>query len=884
MSPRMLFVIAALAGGGAIAATAAAQPATAAAAPAGAGWVNTTGGGQDVALVDAAGVARLVMAPSDAKVVGHALRDLAADLERVTGRRPAILSGVDGAGASSVSASASDSAAATAVLVGTLGKSELADRLAASGKIDLSALRGKWESFVIATVEQPLPGVARALVIVGSDPRGTAYGVYELSQAIGVSPWTWWADVAPARKDALYVAAGMRRFGPPSVKYRGIFINDEDWGLLPWVAKTHEPDTGNIGPKTYTRMFELLLRLKANTLWPGMHPGTAPFNSLPENARLADEYGIVMGSSHAEPMLRNNVGEWKAPASAYNYQANPEGVGKYWEERVASNGRYENIYTIGMRGVHDSGMQGPKDPAQRVALLERIFTDQRAMLAKHVNPQVEQVPQLFVPYKEVLAQYRQGLKVPDDVTVMWTDDNFGYVRNFTAPQERKRAGGFGVYYHISYLGAPMAYLWLNTTPPALIWEEMRRSYQAGADRVWILNVGDLKPAEIGTEFFMQMAWDIDRWTPATLARFLPEWAAREFGAARADEIAAIMTDYYRLNFRRRPEHLQWWLPKEQPRRSSLSPQEADERLRAFVRLRDRVAALESTIAPARRDAWFELVAYPVQASALANERFIEGERGNQAAALAANARLERLTAYWDEGLAGGKWRHFMKEEPADNEWRSYRLLKWRMPGHPAQAQAQAQTQAQAPDAPAAAPLAIEAERFDGQRQAGAQAWQAVPGLGTSGEGGVTLPASASASASAGAADADPAPARIAANAPRLDYRIQLPRAGVAELRVQLLPTHPSAGKLRFAVALDDGAPQVLELAHKDGDAEWAQGVLDNMRFVTARLGHVSAGAHTLRVYGIDPGVVIDRLLVTVPADGAGGPAGPSKGMIARTGD
>jgi hypothetical protein len=783
-------------------------------------WVRTLGGSQDFALAGAgAGAAQIVFAPGDAAVVGHAVRDLALDVERVTGRRPALREGQAAA------------VPGPAVLVGTLGRSALADALAASGKLDLSALRGQWESFVIATVEQPLPGVPRALVIIGSDPRGTAFGVYELAQAIGVSPWHWWADVAPAHRDALYVAAGLRRFGPPSVKYRGVFLNDEDWGLIPWAAKTHEPENGNIGPKTYARLFELLLRLKANTLWPAMHPGTRAFNSFPENAALAGEYGIVMGSSHAEPMLRNNVGEWTGPASAYDYQANPEGVLKYWEERVAANARYENIYTIGMRGIHDSSMQGPKDTAGRVALLERIFADQRALLAKHVDPQVERVPQLFVPYKEVLAQYRGGLKVPDDATVMWTDDNFGYVRNFTTAQERARAGGFGVYYHLSYLGAPMSYLWLSTTPPALIWEEMRRSYDAGADRVWILNVGDLKPGEIGTEFFLNLAWDIKRYGPDAQPTFLKAWAAREFGDAHADEVAALMQDYYRLNFRRRPEHLQWWLPKESPRRSPLTEAEADARLRAAASLRARVEALAPTIAPARRDAWFELVAYPVLASSLANERFLEGERGNQAAALAANARIDKLTAYWDSGLAGGKWRHIMAQEPADAQWRSYRLRRWTLPDYPLQ-----------PPAAAAPPIVLEAERFDGRQQAGSVGWEAVPGLGTSGEGAVTLRTGAE-----------------AGTGPRLDYRFTLPREGSLLLRMRLLPTHPSAGKLRFAVALDGGAPQVLELANRDGDAEWAQGVLDNGRSVSAPLGAAASGGHVLHLIGIDPGVVVDSL-------------------------
>ena len=331
----------------------------------------------------------------------------------------------------------------------------------------------------------------------------------------------------PRRRAELYVAAGTRRYGPPSVKYRGIFLNDEDWGLQPWAAKTFAPEEGGIGPKVYAKVFELLLRLKANTLWPAMHACTRPFNSFPEDARLADDYGIVMGSSHAEPMLRDNVGEWTAPPGDYNYVTNRAGVLRYWEERVAANGRCENIYTLGMRGIHDSPMVGPDTDAARIRTLEQIFADQRALLAKYVNPDVTQVPQAFTPYKEVLPLYREGLQVPDDVTIVWPDDNFGYIRQFPTPAEQKRAGGFGVYYHISYLGSPLAYLWLCTTPPALIWEEMSKAYDHGADRIWIVNVGDLKPGEIDTEFFLQMAWDIHRWR-----RDQPAGFPRRLGRAR----------------------------------------------------------------------------------------------------------------------------------------------------------------------------------------------------------------------------------------------------------------------------------------------------------------------------------------------------------------
>jgi hypothetical protein len=796
-------------------------------------WVRQNGAAGDFSLANSAAVATIVYAQEDAKVVAIAAHDLATDVERVTGRRPVVRSETAGL-------------QGPAVLAGTLGGSALIDGLVAAGKLDVRALRGAWESFVIATVEQPLPGVARALVIVGSDRRGTAFGVYELSQAIGVSPWYWWADVAPEKKAALYVGAGTRRFGPPSVKYRGIFINDEDWGLQAWAARTFEPQSGGVGPKTYGRVFELLLRLKANTLWPAMHPGTPAFNSLPANAPLANDYAIVMGSSHAEPMLRNNVGEWKGPPDAYNYLANSAGVLKYWDDRVAANARFENFYTVGMRGIHDSRMAGPKTDPERIALMEKIFADQRGLLARHVAGPVEQVPQVFAAYKEVLGLYRQGLKVPDDVTLMWPDDNFGYIRGFANPAERKRSGGNGVYYHLSYLGAPLSYLWLGTTPPALIWEEMSKAYDAGAERIWIANVGDIKPGEIGTELFLQMAWDIKRWNRETLPDYLVEWAAREFGAAQADEIAAIMKGYYRLTAARKPEHLQGWLPKEAPRHSGMAAGEAQARLGQFASLRERAERVRARIDGDRQDAFFELVEYPVAASALANQRFIEGERGNEAAALAADARLAQLTDRWNTGLANGKWRHMMTQDLPDSQWRSLRAARWEMPAY----------------APLAAAVAakprttvIEAERFSAARESAQAGWKIIPGLGKSGEGAVALfPTTAPSVA------IDDAQAR----APRLDYRFAA-GAGVLKLRVHLIPTHPLAGgALRFAVGVDGARPQQVALDVKDGGAEWAQGVLDASRTAAASLELAAAGAHTLQLYGIDAGVVIDSIDIETP--------------------
>jgi len=409
------------------------------------GWVNDVYIRGDFRLAERGNVADIVVAPEDFKVVHIAAENFAADVQRVTGKQPSLRGD-------------HDNLRGHVVFAGTLGKSSFIDALVSQGKLDVAQFRGQWESFLITTVANPMPGVSLGLVIVGNDRRGTAFGIFELSQAIGVSPWYWWADVTPRHRENLFVDSRTRRFGPPSVQYRGIFINDEDLGIQPWAAKTFDPELGDIGPKTYARVFELLLRLKANTLWPAMHGCTKAFNIYPDNKRVADDYAIVMGSSHAEPMLRNNVTEWTDKPEDYDYTRNADAVRRYWEQRVEQNGKFESIFTIGMRGIHDSPIQGPKTQPERIKVLEQIFTDQRLLLAKHIREDVSTVPQIFCPYKEVLSDYRNGLKVPDDVTIVFPDDNFGYIRYLPTETERQRRGGFGVYYHVSYLGGPLSYL------------------------------------------------------------------------------------------------------------------------------------------------------------------------------------------------------------------------------------------------------------------------------------------------------------------------------------------------------------------------------------------------------------------------------------------
>ncbi len=367
---------------------------------------------------------------------------------------------------------------------------------------------------------------------------------------------------------------------------------------------------------------------------------------------------------------------------------------------------------------------------------------------------------------------------------------------------------------------------------------MSKAYEQGARQIWIANVGDIKPAEINTEFFLQMAWDSKRWTRESMPSFLGEWARREFGSGQAGEIASIMAEFYRLNHERKPEHLQWWLPKEAPRHSGWPEARSAERLEAFVRLSARVQALGARVEPARRDAYFQLVAYPVRAAALANQRFFEGERGNRAAAIAANAGIEQLNEYWNGQLAGGKWRHMMPGEPNDSQWRSMRSAKWSMPAY-------------APPVPAAEPptIRIEAEHFSSARDAGAAGWRKIAGLGK-GEGSVSVFPTTAPQLGIDAA---------LTSAPRVDYRFEAP-AGKVMLRFHLVPTHAiSGGALRLAIGMDGSPPVLVEMEVKDGGPDWAQGVLDGGRTVSTDLLLAASGNHTLQVYGIDPGVVIDRI-------------------------
>ncbi len=811
-------------------------------------------GAADFTLVDGQNTAPLFVETNDEPAVIRAAGDLAEDVQRVAGVKPELIK------------SANDQT--NPVIIGTLGHSQTVDRLAADGKLDVSGIRGEWESYVLQVVKQPLPGVKTALVIAGSDRRGTVYGIYQVSQLIGVSPWYWWADVPVPHKHFVALQGDLFKQGPPAVKYRGIFLNDEDWGLRPWASRTFDPATGNIGPKTYAKIFELLLRLHANYLWPAMHPDTRAFNFYPADKELADAYGIVMGSSHCEQMLRDNVDEWARDGHGdYNFVTNPDGVLKYWEERVRENGKYENIYTLGMRGIHDSGMPGGGTPREKAERLHTIIADQRAMLARWVNPDVTRVPQIFCPYKEVLELYRLVPDIPGDITLVWPDDNYGYIREFSDARERQRSGGAGVYYHVSYYGRPRDYLWLCSTPPALIAEEMTKAYDYGANRVWILNVGDLKPAELDIEFFLKLAWNPHTWNGTNTYDLLGQQLARDFGPAHAAELTSLMAEYYRLNFQRKPEHMPVGLTNTFS--TTLNGDEAEQRLEAWQKLSARAVAAGRTLPAGAQDAFFELVGYPVEAAAALNEKclaldeYYAGRNQDRGARLAearqAQAEIERLTDIYNNRSAGGKWRYLMSDNPRNQL--ELKIPTARAPvsdpartGSPERAGSETGAPYDADFVERNHCLVMEAEHATVFLPGKDAHWQKIIGLGYNGEAVTVSPA---------LVPVRDEPKEILSASPCLQYRIWIEHSGDWKFTVRALPTFSveTGRPQRYAIAVDDEPPQIVALpaSLSETDRRWQENVLRNAA-LTASV-HVMArpGAHTLKIWMVDPGIVLDTI-------------------------
>ena len=902
----------------------------------------------DFSVVTRSAAATLYVDSSDFPGVVRAVGDLQADIYRVANQRAAIAHDEKDLGSNTI-------------IVGTIGKSKIIDQLIRDRKIDANSIAGKWESFLIQVVPTPLPGVASALVITGSDKRGTIYGVYDVSDQIGVSPWYWWADVPVQHHDELFVKPGRYVQGPPAVKYRGIFLNDEAPSLTGWVQEKY----GNYNHEFYTRVFELLLRLKANYLWPAMWNNA--FNEDdPQNPQLADEYGIVMGTSHHEPMLRAQQ-EWKRHGKGpWDYSTNADFLKGFWEEGVERNKKFESTITLGMRGDGDM----PMSESANIALLEKIVADQRRVIAERVNPDLSKVPQDWALYKEVQEYYEKGMRVPDDVTLLWCDDNWGNIRRLPTPEERKRSGGAGIYYHFDYVGDPRSYKWLNTNPIPKVWEQMNLAYHYGADRIWIVNVGDLKPMEFPIDFFLNLAWKPENWPKEKISEFTRLWAERQFGPEFAPEIADILSKYTKYNGRRKPELL------EPDTYSLVDYREADTVFADFQAAAAKAEEIYGKLPENQRDAFFQLVLYPTKASAIVTELYITAGRNQLYASqgrasandLAAQARIlfqadADLAAYYNHTLAHGKWDHMMDQThigytywqqppvntmpkvtdieilaaaklgvavegsplawpgasgeatlpPFDvfNQQRRYidvfnrgrvpfvfsatssvpwivlsesngkiekerRLwvsVDWnRIPQEVASgsvritgtsgAEVIVKVKASRPKNLTRESLngfvegdgyvSIEAVHYDKKIDGSSARWEKVDDLGRTLSSMSVFPVTA----------ASLTPPH---DSPRLEYKLYLLEPQTVEVEAILAPTLnfvPGRG-LRYAISFDDGASQIIDALAQNTVKDWGTSVKEGVRKVKSTHSLAGTGYHTLKFWMVDPGVVLQKLVVNL---------------------
>lgn len=901
-----------------------------------------------VCLVQRGRALPVVVDAADHAGVRRAVADFVLDLERVSGVRPAVLT-------------RAPDAAPQALIIGTLGQSPLIDKLVAQARLDLETLPGSWERWLRLTVESPLPGVERALVIIGSDRRGTMYGVYDLCEQIGVSPWYWWADVPVARRASLFVSPDRFLSRSPEVKYRGIFLNDEAPALSAWARDTF----GGMNRRFYSRVFELLLRLKANTLWPAMW-GNAFNEDDAENPRLADEYGIVMGTSHHEPMLRAQK-EWHAHGQGpWNYATNGEALRKFWAEGIARNKEYESIVTLAMRGDGDMPMSEQDD----VALLERIVQDQRSILADHFAGSPERVPQVWALYKEVQSYYDKGMRVPEDVTLLYCDDNWGYLRRLPSPDERERAGGAGIYYHFDYVGGPRSYKWLNTTPIGKVWEQMRLAAEYGATRLWIVNVGDLKPMEFAIDFFLRFAWAPSELGLNELEGFARGWAERSFGSEHAAEVAELVLAYTRINGRRKPELL------EPTTYSLVHYREAERAVAEYRTLEARAARLHQALPGPAKSAFFQLVLHPITACATLNDLMVSVGKNRLYAVqgrASTNWLFERaralfradaeLTRVYNDELSGGKWRHLMDQahigytywqqpvhdalpavtelhvparaqpalavEGSERAWPTddpnqgppllppldvfargsryvdvfnrgalpfaFRTLPredWLIVS-PREGQVELETRVEvsvdwhrAPSGSSRVELAfewpggrqvvtlpvfnpssprppevvgfvesdgyvsIEAVHHSRAVNVGSVEWQHVPEHGRDGPALTTVPVTA-------------APSELGAGAPHVEYPIHLFSAGARTLELYVSPTLDClpGRRLRCGVSLDDQPPLLVDVLADDSQLGWERAVSDAVRKVSVKLEVAAPGAHVLKLWRVDPALVVQKLVL-----------------------
>ncbi len=756
-----------------------------------------------------------------------------------------------------------------AIVLATIGKNKWVDKLIKSKRIDVSSIKNGWEQYMIVVLDKVQKDTEQTLLVLGSDKRGTAYGLLSISEKMGVSPFYWWADIPVKHMQEVYLT-GEYTSKQPTVKYRGLFINDEDWGLKPWSSKNFEKELDDIGPRTYSKVCELILRLKGNMLGPAMHSCTGAFYSHPESKVVADSFGILITTSHCEPLLINTASKWEFDVKRdgdWNYQTNAQTVYSKWDKRLKEASMYENIYTMGMRGLHDAGLRGALPLDEQTTLLNRVISDQRILLKKHLKKNIKDIPQIFVPYKETMDVYENGLNVPEDITLVWVDDNYGYMKRVSNPAEQKRKGGSGVYYHLSYLGAPHDYLWLNTTPPVLMYEELMKAYHTGANKYWLLNVGDIKPMELGMATFFDLAWNVNEFDIRNINQHQSRFLGNIYGEAYVNKFQHLLDSYYQLAWSRKPEFMGWereWDSKEytglkDTEYSYTNYAEAQSRLHDYKQLSNEVKNILDELPANLKPSFFEMVAYPAMASYQMNRKFLMAqlnhemtEKGNmESANWAARQTKEAFDSIASlnvqyNTMLNGKWNGMMDLAPG------WCALYQKMPSvnidektgeNPVELTVKKEESHNC--------LVIDLAQYKQKTEQNGHSITLVDGIGYDWQV-VQLGKPTEQTAD------------VTANGDRIDYEIPSINNDSIEVVLHTVPFFPIyKGKgTRVGVSVDGCQPQVFNNEFKEYGLSWKNQVLRNGAIAHLRFAiDKTKKKHTISFICGDPGMMVQKVII-----------------------
>ncbi len=792
--------------------------------------------------------ATIVYDSTDFEVIATTARHLAADLQQICGQAPRLSTSRNNKG--------------LLVVIGSAERSSLIRDLVKRKKISLSAIAGKWEAYQLQVVDNPFPGCEKALVITGNDRRGPAFGAFEFSRLCGVSPWYWWADVPTVRKAAIYIRDNAQLADFPRVRYRGIFLNDEAPALANWTKMTF----GGFRHGLYERVFELMLRLKANYIWPAMW-GNAFYDDDPANIRTAERYAIVTGTSHHEPLMRAHD-EWRRYGKGpWNYEKNPASLQEFWR-RGMERATNEKIVSIGMRGDGDE----PMTRETATALLEKIVQDQRNIIRQTTGQPPEKTPQLWALYKEVQDYYDKGMRVPDDVTLLLCDDNWGNIRRLPSLADSGRKGGYGIYYHFDYVGAPRNYKWINTNNITRTWEQMHLAWEYHARQIWIVNVGDLKPMEFPISFFLDYAWNPPAIQASNLGAYTIFWAAAQFGKDEAVPIGNVLLQFSRLNAHPKPELL------DSITYSLHAYNEAERVVNEWRALREAARQIEKRIGDSARDAYYQLVLHPLEARTNLQELYYAVARNYDAYSkndLFANVMADSARFYYQRDslitlsyhrLRNGKWNHFMDQthigytywqQPETNSLPKLYTLQNGIATTIQRPSTNTRTATipSGENEPARyrfleknGSVSMLAAHYSRAHQGRNTDWLLLPGIGKEGDGITTTPVTLS----------------PATDSTWLEYDCYTYDSGQVSIHCYFSPTLDlfAAGGLRYAVRIGDGPEQTAVFnPHPATEDVWGKWVAQNIIVHSSSHFLPGPGRHTIRYRALDPGILLQKIVL-----------------------